>query len=287
MKIALSTESTVDLPKELLERIGVHVARYSVILGDTEYKDGDISTEEMYEYADKYKKLPKTSAINPAEFDVYFEELLKDYDAVIHISLSSEITSTTRNAMDSASRASKPVYVIDSRSLSTGMALLCFYARDLIDAGYEPKEIYDLVQARVPAVQASFVIETLEYLKMGGRCSAIKAMAAGLLGLKPEIIVKNGAMIAGAKHRGPMKKVVLEYVEDTLRKFNNPDKKRIFITYSTAPDDVIAAVRERLEKENFEEIMVTKAGGTIGTHCGPHTLGILYFNDGDHPIEHK
>jgi len=287
MKIAVSAETTVDLPKELLEQFDIHTIPFTLIMGEKTGLDGEITPEDLFAYTDRTNTLPRTSAINEFQYEEYFKGLLKEYDHVIHFALSSEISSACEHAI-AASHAEGnegKVDIIDSRSLSTGIALFCIYAHKLIEAGKEPKEIVELCQKRIPFGQASFSLESVNYLYKGGRCSMLQMLGANLMRLKPEIFVKDGKMVSGAKYRGPMLKVVMEYVEDTLKMFTNPDLEEVFITYSTAPDEVLDAVEARLKKAGIKRIHRTRAGATISCHCGPHCLGILYINDGPHPID--
>lgn len=279
MKIAISAESTIDLPKDLLKKYDIQTTPFVVILGGEEYKDGDITFGDIYKYVEENKVLPKTSAINKAQYVAHFEELLKNYDAVVHITLSSQISCACQNAKDAASEM-KNVFVIDSLSLSTGIALLAIYARELAEQGLDAKKIAELVTERVPKVQASFVIERLDYLYKGGRCSALALFGANFLRLRPQIIVKEGKMSSYKKYRGSMDKVVANYSKDTLEEFNNPDKKLAFITYTTATEAMVKEARTALETAGFKTIYETTAGATISSHCGEHTLGILYINDG-------
>ena len=172
MKIAISLESTADLPQSLIEKYNIEIIPYSVILGDTVVTDDASLPAKIFEYVEKTKELPKTSAINEMQYKEYFENLLKDNDAVVHLSLSSGLTSSTSHAQTAAEKL-KNVYVIDSKSLSTGLGLLVLYAADLADAGEEPEAIVKKVEERIPYVQASFVVERLDYLYKGGRCSAL------------------------------------------------------------------------------------------------------------------
>ncbi len=286
-RIAITAETTIDLPKELLAEFDIKTTPFTIALGEQTALDGEISSDELFAFTEKTGKLPRTSAVNEFQYDEFFDGLLKEgYDEIVHFSLSSELSSACSNAVAS-SKNRKGVYVVDSRSLSTGIALLAIYGRHLARAGYEGAEIAKLVKERIPYDQASFSLESVNYLYKGGRCSALAMIGANVLGIKPEIYVKDGKMGPGKKYRGPMRKVVLNYVEDTLKEFNNPDKSLVFITYSTAPDEVLLAVKQRLQEEGFERIEFTRAGGTISCHCGPHCLGILYINDGPHPIEKK
>lgn len=279
MKIAISTESTCDLPKELIDKYGFEVIPYSVILGDDVVVDDASLPAKIFEYVEKTKILPKTSAINEIQYKEYFSKLLEKYDAVIHISLSSGLTSSVAHAETAISKM-KNVYLIDSLSLSTGIALLAIYAKELADQGLEPEAIVEKVKARVPFVQASFVVERLDYLYKGGRCNSLAYFGANLLKIRPQIVVKDGKMKSAKKYRGKMEKVIENYSKDTLEEFNDADKKLAFVTYTTATPEMIEPAKKALEAAGFETIYETQAGGTITSHCGEHVLGILYINDG-------
>ena len=279
MKIAISTESTLDIPKELQKEFDISVIPFTVILGDRSGLDGDITPLEIFDYVDKTGILPKTSAVNEYQYDKYFTKLLKNYDAVIHISLSSEISSSCMNAINAASIL-KNVYVIDSKSLSTGIALLAIYARKLADQGIEVEEIVKRVNKRVPYVQASFVINSLNYLYKGGRCSGLARFAALLFRIKPQIIVKDGKMAPYNKYRGRNEQTVEQYCKDTLEEFNNPDLSIAFVTHSHATPEMVEVAKKALKERGFKTIYETTAQATITSHCGPKTLGILFINDG-------
>ncbi len=279
MKIAISVESTSDLSKELLKKYDIKVIPYTIVLGDNMIKDGDKTTEEIFEFVDKNGTLPKTTALNQFEYTEYFEELKKDYDAVVHIALSSGITSSCGNAIR-ASEEMQNVYVVDSRSLSTGIGLLAIYARELADLGLDPKEIYEKVSKRVEALQASFVVERLDYLHKGGRCSSVQLLGANLLKIRPRIVVKDGKMGMDKKYRGSMDKVIAKYCSEVLSEFMTPDLSKVFISYTTATPEMVLEARTALENAGFENIYEAHAGGTIASHCGANTLGIIYFNDG-------
>lgn len=279
MKVMITAESTIDMPKELLSKYNIETLPFMVILGENEYKDGEITSSDIFKYVEETKNLPKTSAINKETYRNFFEEKLQNADAVVHLCLSSQISSSCQNAKDVASEM-KNVFVVDTLSLSTGIALLAIYASELASEGMEAKEIFDKVSARVPNVQASFVIERLDYLYKGGRCSALSLFGANLLRLRPQIILKDGKMGAYKKYRGSMDKVIANYCADTLEEFNTPDKKVAFLTYTTATEGMIEEARKALKEKGFENIYETAAGATITSHCGEHTLGILYLNDG-------
>ena len=279
MRIALSAESTIDMPEELLRKYDIHTTPFTILLGDEARLDGDVTPPEIIDYVSKTNQLPKTSAVNSYQYKEHFEKLLKDYDAVIHFCLSSEISVACHNAKTTASEM-KNVYVVDSRSLSTGIALLAIYASKLRDKGLEPKKIVEKCEKRIPSLQVSFVLNRLDYLYKGGRCSALQMFGANLLKLRVQILVKDGKMGAGKKYRGNMTHCIVNYVNDTLASFDNPDLEEVFITSTTATEEQVDAVRKILEEHGFKHIMVTNAGGTITSHCGENCLGILYINDG-------
>ena len=280
MKIAISAESTLDLSKELIKQYDVHVIPFTVLLGETPYLDGDINSQDIFDYVDKTKILPRTCAINEFQYHEYFQGLLdQGYDAIIHFSLSSEISAACSQANNAAKKMDN-VYVIDSRSLSTGIVLEVIYASKLVKKGLKPQEIVEKVSARVPYVQASFVIQTLEYLHKGGRCSGLLRFGATILRIKPQIIVSDGKMAPAKKYIGRKTQVISGYCKDTLEQFANPDKSVAFVTHTLATPEMVAVAIEALKERGFKTIYETTAGATITSHCGPQTLGILFINDG-------
>ena len=279
MKIVVTAESTCDLNKEQLENNNIKTIPYSIILGDEILADGDGITDKIFEFVKETKKLPKTSALNEVDYKEFFEENLKVNDAVIHIALSSGLSSSYSHAILAAEKL-KNVYVIDSKNLSTGIGLLVLYARKLADEGFSAEEIVKKVEERKSAVQASFVVDKLDYLYKGGRCNALALFGANLLKIHPQIIVADGTMKPSKKYRGKMEKVISNYCKDTLEEFNNPDKSMVFITHTTATPEMVANAKSALVEAGFENIYETTAGGTITSHCGENVLGILYFNDG-------
>lgn len=279
MKISISAESTIDLPPQLLEKFDIKTLPFTIILGDKEFLDGkEIVPADIFKFVEETNQLPKTSAINENQYSDFFKELLKSSDAVVHISLSSEISSAYRNAL-SASKKLENVFIVDSKSLSTGIALLAIYARKLALQGLLPSEIFEKTSARTGYVQASFVLKKLDYLYKGGRCSALSYFGANLMQIRPQIILKEGKMGVHRKYRGNMNKVVIDYCKDTLEEFKSPDLSVAFVTYTTATQEMIESAKNALKARGFEEIYETVAGATITSHCGESTLGILYIND--------
>ncbi len=276
-KIAISAESTIDLPKELLEKWDIKVIPYTVLFGEETKIDGEITSDDIFNFVEETGVLPKTCAINEYSYDQFFEDLLKDYDAVIHFGLSTGISSSTNNAI-SVGKTHKNVYVVDTKSLSTGIALLAIRAREFANEGDAPEEVFKKISALVNKVQASFVINTLEYLYKGGRCSSLSRVASTVLRIKPSIIVEKGKLIPHKKFIGRGKFIVEDYCEYILEKFPNPDLSRAFVTFSSATPEMIESAKKALTDKGFKEILITSAGATITSHCGPKTLGILYIN---------
>ncbi len=280
MKIAISVESTNDLSKELLSENDIKVIPYHINLGEKSFKDGEVSIQEMFDFVEQTKTLPKTNAINEFEYSEYFKELKKEYDAIVHICLSSGLSSSCGNAMR-ASKEIDNVFVVDSLSLSTGIGLLALYAKELANAGEKPADIAEKVAKRAENLQVSFVVKRLDYLYKGGRCSSLQLLGANLLKIRPRIVVKDGGMLSDKKYRGNMHSVITKYCADVLEEFNTPDLDKVFITYTSATEDMIEAAETACKDAGFKNIYKTNAGCTITSHCGENTLGILYFNDGN------
>ena len=279
MKICISAESTIDLPKEVLDEFGIKTVPFTITLGEKMGLDGVTTPEEIFEYVDKTGVLPKTSAVNYAQYNEFFSDLLKEYDEVIHFSLSSDLSVAYQNAVTAAEELGH-VHVIDSKSLSTGIALLAIYASKLVKDGLKVDEIIEKVSERIPNDQASFVLATVEYLFKGGRCSSLARLAALLFRIRPQIIVANGKMGPGKRYNGKQLACVEQYCADTLEQFNNPDLEIGFVTHSGATPDMVDAAVKAMKDRGFKRVIVTTAGATISSHCGPKCLGILYINDG-------
>lgn len=279
-KIILSADSTCDLSKELKERYQVNYFPLHIILDGKDYSDNvDITPEEVYQAFYDKKILPKTAAVNVAEYMDYFAQWVEKGYEVVHLNLGGALSSSHQNAMLAAEELGN-VYPIDSCNLSTGIGLLVIKAAELIQAGKSGKEIQEEINQIKDKVHASFVLDTLTFLSAGGRCSGVVALGASILNLKPCILVDNtsGAMTVGKKYRGNLEKVIEKYVKDTLQQYENIDTSRIFITHSGIEETHIEAAKKAIEDSlSFEEIYITKASCTISSHCGPNTLGILFM----------
>ena len=276
-QIIISSDSTCDLSRELVERYQIKILPMGVSLGDTIYQDGvNITPDEIYAHHEKTGQLPKTSAINMAESAEFFEELTKDGSAVIHFTISSSMSATYNNARVAAEDF-EDVYVVDSKNLSTGSGLLVIAAAEMAQQGFAPKEIAEKVGELADCVDASFVVDNLEYLAKGGRCSAVAAFGANLLQLKPCISVKNGAMGVGKKYRGKFDKVLPGYVADRLANAEDICLDRVFVTHAGCDAEIVESVEEAVKNTlPFKEVLVTRAGCTVSSHCGANTLGVLF-----------
>lgn len=277
-RIIISSDSTCDLCQELIDRYQIRIQPMGVSLGEKIYRDGvDITPDDIYAHHEKTGELPKTSAINVAENMEYFEELTKDGSAVIHFTISSSMSSTYNNACVAAQEF-EDVYVVDAKNLSTGNGLLVITAAEMAQNGMEAKQIAKKVSELADYVDASFVVDNLEYLAKGGRCSAVAAFGANLLQLKPCIYVKNGAMSVGKKYRGKYEKVLLSYVADRLANEDDICLDRVFVTHAGCDPRIVEHVAETVKNTlPFKEVLVTRAGCTISSHCGANTLGVLFI----------
>ncbi len=279
MKIKISADSTCDYSKELMEKYNISYVPLYVNMNGKDYRDGvDISLEQLFEGVKQSGKLPKTAAASVADYEAAFEGYLSEgYDGVIHINISSEFSACHQNAMTAAKKFSN-VYPIDSRNLSTGSGHLGLIAYDLAQEGVPAAEIAKRLDETAKKVEASFVIDTLEYLHKGGRCSSIAKISATVLSLKPCIEVKDGKMGVGKKYRGKLDACIEKYVKDRLMNRDDIDTKRIFVTHTNCPANIVEHVKELIAQiKPFEQVMETIAGCTIGSHCGPATLGILFI----------
>lgn len=275
MRIGISADSTCDLPKQLIEKYNIHICPITVIVGEEEKHDGvDVTVEDLYEYVEKSGELPKTSALNPDEYEQHFNKVLENNDFCIHFALSFGVSSTGQNARIKASQMEN-VYVIDTKSLSSGSGLLILSCIDKISEGKDVKTIIAELEKEAESVQASFLVDTLKYLHKGGRCSSVTLLGANLLKIKPRISLVGGKMEVTKKYMGNIETALVRYAKDMLKEVE-PNKKRVFITYSS-PVNCIPEIRKMLEEYGFEEIIESRAGCTIATHCGKKTLGILYI----------
>ena len=278
-KIVITSDSTTDLSPELLERYHVTLMRLTVSLDDRNFTDGlDITPEIIYENYQKHKTLPKTAAPNPEACSEFFRQFTEQGCSVIHFTISSDMSSTYQNSVIAA-QDFENVHVVDSRNLSTGGGLLVIRAAELAREGkLSSAEIAQHCRELAPYVDASFVIDSLEFLYKGGRCSAVAMLGANLMNFKPCIVVKGGKMSVGKKYRGKFESVLLKYIEDRVGDASDIVRDHIFITHAGCDQPVVDACVEKLKSlAQFQEVHVTRAGCTVSSHCGRNTLGVLFI----------
>lgn len=277
-KIKVTCDSTCDLTPELYRSYDIETVPIAVTLGETLYYDGvDVTVQDLYDYADRTGELPKTSAVAPSKYMEVFGKYVEQGYTVIHISLSSEISSCYQNACLAAKEVGS-AYPIDSLSLSSGSGHLALLAVELARQGKSAREIVDTLNERKEKLDVSFVLQHLEYLRMGGRCSGIAVLGANLLKLRPEIRMQDGKMSVGTKYRGSMERSICDYVRGRLEGRDDIDLGRIFVTHSGVPGEVVEqAIALVKELHPFREVIETHAGSTISSHCGPDCLGVLFF----------
>lgn len=281
--IRIVADSTCDLSADLIQKYGIWIAPLHIVLGEKEYLDGaEITPDEIYEWADAHGETPKTSAIGFEDASEVIGQLSGTKDEMIIFTISEKM-STTANVFRMAAeelRLDEKVTVIDSANLSTGISLMIIKAAVMAKEGKSREEICKEIEVLRGMVRSSFVVDTLVYLHRGGRCSSVAALAGGVLKLHPKIVVANGSMSADKKYRGNIGKVIIDYVKDLESELKNADKDRVFITHSGCEQEIIDEVYAYLENlHHFDEILITRAGGVISSHCGPGTLGVLFINN--------
>lgn len=281
--VRIVADSTCDLSKDLIEKYDIMILPLHILLGEEEFLDGvTITPEEIYKWSDANNTTPKTSAAGIDETLSILKPILEAGDEVVMFSIASGM-STTFNVFRMAVQeldAEDRVKVIDSANLSTGIGLQVIEAACMAKAGKSIEEIAVAIEALKPRVRASFVVDILTYLHRGGRCSGLAALAGGMLKLHPKIVVKNGVMGADKKYRGKINNAIMNYVQDMEESLQKAKKDRVFITHSGCNKAAVDSVRAYLESLNiFDEILETRAGGVVSSHCGPGTLGVLFIEN--------
>lgn len=277
-KIKITCDSTCDLTREQYAACGAEVVPLGVTLGEQFCRDGvDVDAARVFSFVGESGLLPKTSAISVGEYADVFSRYTQEGYSIIHINISSEFSSCYQNACLAAQEV-EGVYPIDSRNLSTGSGLLVLAASELAQQGLEAAQIAEQLEEMKNRLDVSFVLQTLEYLHKGGRCSGVAAFGANLLKLRPEIEVKDGRMEVGRKYRGSLEKTVLDYIRGRLEGRTDVQTDRIFVTHSHIPPELLEkTVALVKELQPFREVLVSEAGCTISSHCGPACFGVLFF----------
>lgn len=277
MRVKIIADSTCDLSPELLERYDIAITPLCVIKDGKEFHDGvDITPADIFAHVDGGGELCSTAAVSQFEYTEIFTRYAREYDAVVQINIGSGFSCCYQNACLAAQDFDN-VYVVDSENLSTGQGLLVVAAAKLAQQGLSGSEIAERVRALAPKVEASFLIDRLDYMRKGGRCSAVAALGANLLHLKPCIEVREGKMGVCKKYRGSFEKCIRQYVKERLDGRTDIDEGLAFITHPACQKNVVdAAMEEARAYGSFSEIVETHAGCTVSCHCGPNTLGILF-----------
>ena len=277
MRVKIISDSTCDLSPELLERYDIAITPLCVIKDGKEFHDGvDITPADIFAHVDGGRDLCSTAPVSQFEYTEMFTRYAKDCDAVVQINIGSNFSCCYQNACLAAQDFDN-VYVVDSGNLSSGQGLLVVAAAKLAEQGLSGAEIAERMRALVPKVEASFLIERLDYMRKGGRCSAVAALGANLLNLKPCIEVREGKMGVCKKYRGSFEKCIRQYVKDRLDGRADIAPDLAFITHPACQKNVVdAAMEEAARYGSFDEVVETHAGCTVSCHCGPNTLGILF-----------
>lgn len=282
-KILITSDSTTDLSPELLKRYRIPVMPLIVNLNDVDHKDGiDITPEEIYRNYELNHSLPKTAAPNLADCTEFFRPFVEQGYHIVHFTISSEMSSTYQNSVI-ASEEFENVHVVDTRNLSTGGGLLVIRAAELAEQGMGAAAIVEECRRLAPYVDASFVIDSLEFLHKGGRCSTLAMLGANVMKFKPCIIVKDGKMSVGKKYRGKFDAVLQQYVAERIGDGSDIDNSHVFITHGGCDPEIAQACAEKVRSlGDFPNVHITHANCTVCSHCGPGTLGVLFIRK--HPI---
>ncbi|MBO5318400.1 MAG: DegV family protein [Ruminococcus sp.] len=281
MSVKIISDSTCDLSPDLIKKYGIKIMPLHIVLGDKEYEDGfSITPDEIYKWSDENNATPKTSAINLEYTMDIFRPIIEAGDEIVCFGISGEM-STTVNVMRLAAEeleAEDRIFIIDSRNLSTGIGLQVIEAAIMAAEGHSAAQIAGRIAEIIPRVRASFVIDTLKYLHRGGRCSGMAAFAGTALKLHPKIVVNEGKMSPTKKYMGNISRVVMNYVREMEKNLRNAETDRVFITHSGCSKAIVSDVRKYLEELGiFSEILETRAGCVVSSHCGPNTLGVLFI----------
>ena len=278
MRYQITSDSTCDLSPEQLEKYNIRLLSLYVDMDGRTLRDGiDVKPDDIYAHVAAGGGLPKTAAVNMADYVRAFTELSAKNDFVIHVCISMDFSCCYQNAKLAAADFNN-VYVVDSRNLSTGHGLVVLEAERMAREGMEPEAIVAALEALTGRVEASFILDRLDYMKMGGRCSAVTLLGANLLRLRPYIEVRDGKMGVGKKYRGSFEKCLVQYITDKLSGRTDLELRRVFITHSGLPEQTVQKAVETVQSlQKFEEIDVTRAGCTVSSHCGPGTIGVLFI----------
>lgn len=278
MNIKITSDSTCDLSTDIIQQYNITLIPLYIEKEKEQFQDGvDITADDIINHVNNGGDICTTAAVNPTDYSKFFEEFSNKYDAVIHINIGSGFSSCYQNACIVA-QDFENVYVVDSKNLSTGQGHVVVEAAVKASEGCLPDNILEHLSDIIPKIHASFLLDRLDYMVKGGRCSSVVALSANLLKLKPCIEVKDGKMIVGTKYRGSFQKCLMKYIYDQLNTPDNIVSNRIFVTHTKINQEIVDEVKSLINKKGiFDKVYETNAGCTVTCHCGHNTLGILYI----------
>lgn len=277
MNIKITADSTCDLSKPLLDHYNITIVPLTVIKDGIEYTDGEtITPADIFSHVASGGSLCSTAAPSIGAYQEKFAKFSREYDGVLHVNIGADFSSSYQNACLAAADFPN-VRVIDSQNLSTGQGHIVIKACLLAQTCTSLDDLVKQLEEYTSHVEASFLLDRLDYMVKGGRCSSATALGANLLNLKPCIEVRGGKMTVVKKYRGNYAKCLANYVRDRLDGRTDLNCERLFITHTPVTDECYTAVREAVaEYGHFDEVIETEAGCTVSCHCGPGTLGILF-----------
>jgi DegV family protein with EDD domain len=277
-KIKITSDSTCDLTKEIIQSNDIGICPIAILLGKEEYHDTvDVDAEKVIAYVNETGVLPKTAATSIDTYKNFFESYTKEGYSVIHFNISSKSSSCNNNA-NVAAKDMDNVYVIDSLSLSSGQGIQILKAIDLMKEGKSAKEIVEIINNERNKVQISFVVDKLDFLHKGGRCSSVATIASKVLKIHPSIAMEDGSLGIDKKYMGTLARSCSQYVKDIADKYKNYDETRCFITHSPTDESIVNIVKEKVNEHfKFNEIIESYAGSTVTSHCGYNTIGIIFY----------
>lgn len=275
-KVMITADSTCDLSPEIIEQLGIDICPLGITMGDKLLTDGvDVTPDDLFEYFNTTGDLAKTSAVSVGQYIDFFSKYVEEGYEIVHLNLSEKLSSTHQNARLAAMEL-EGVYPVDTKSLCTGSGLLVFKACEMRDAGKPAEVIAAEIEAMRDKVRTTFIIDKLNYLAKGGRCSSVVAMGANLLNIKPSLEMKDGFIGSGKKYRGKLEIAQNQYIRDVLSDIENIDTSRVIISHSGISEDRIEAIKAKVASyADFKETYVTRAGCTISAHCGPNTIAVM------------
>lgn len=276
-QVVITADSAADLPKSVAEKYGIFIMPMKVIIDGEEKKDGvDITASEIFDYADNTGKIPKTSAVPPSEYIEFFENFTKNGKSVVHLSFCSELSSTCRNAKMAASGLGS-VYVLDTLNLAGGMGLLAIKGCEMRDRGLDAQEIFNHLSELIPNAKVSYLLDSIEFLRLSGRCSAAKAFGANLFSVKPCAAMVDGKIEVIKKYIGKSKAVRLQYASEQLENTDKIDFSTAFIFHSGVDASELSEIEKLLKNKGFEQVITAFTGCMISLHSGRKAIGIHYL----------